>query len=244
MFLCAGCSQLPASAWDEINAAQSAYFARNFPAAIQKLDGVLYAYPHHAESAEAYYLRALCHAERSNYEQAAQDAERCIALSGDKNLKAKGHATAASALFELGDCERALPHYRAALSDLAEGPKHDQLRFNYATCLQKAGDWSKARLEFAMVYQRHPTSPLAERARQMSEFDAFYIQCGAFRDRSGAESLTRRLRAAGLDARVDTKRRGGELLHVVFVGRYVSHDKASEALRLVKSRVPDAHVVP
>ena len=115
-----------------------------------------------------------------------------------------------------------------------------------AVQLASEGRWREARLQFAAVYQRYPSSDLAPKAREMYQWpdQAFAIQCGAFRDRSGAQKLANKLKRSGLDARVETRPRSGEVLYVVYVGRYPQYRGAQEALRAIRRYVSDALIVP
>ena len=241
-----GCAELPASAKQQKLDAEIAYRERNFSRAEATLDDFLTQYPNHVESADAYYLRALCHTEQSNKYRAVADINNCIRLSRDAELAAKAHAMAGALLFEQGKFNDAATHFAQALPHLSEAPPTDLGRYRYALSLQRLGEWQKARLEFAAVFQRYPGSDLAPHARLMYEWpnDYFAIQCGAFRDSTGADDLKKKLVGKGLRAAVERRSRAGESLYIVFVGRYPRYDQAEESLREVRRHVPDALIKP
>ncbi len=241
-----GCSKLPPAAIQQKLDAEVAYRNRNYNAATETLDAFLVRYPDHPDSAEAYYLRALCRAQQSNKYGASADAQQCIRLSSHSGLTAKAEAMTATLLFETGKEAAALPHYAKALKGLDDEPPTDLVRYRYAICLQHQGQWRDARLEFAAVYQRYPQSACAPHAKQMYEWphDAFSIQCGAFRDKHKAEQLTQQLKRAGLSVRIEPRTRSSELLQFVYVGRYTHYDQAQHALRTVRRHVSDAIIRP
>ncbi len=241
--MAAGCVVFP---HDQLAQAYGQYLGKDYRAASATLDLILNKCPHHPESGEAYYLRAWCRTQQSQRAQATADALSCIRYTADGDLKSKAHAMAGTLLFELGRTGEAIPHYRAALPGFAERPPKDLVYYRYGLCLQHEGRWKEARLQFATVFQRYPESLCAEHARRMHDWrdDYFSIQCGAFREKAGAEALKLELKKTGLRARIETRVRSGELLYVVYVGRYPRYDQASEAISLVRRRVSDALVVP
>ncbi len=246
MITAPGCAELPASAKQQLIDAYGAYTRKDPQSAKRTLDAFLSQYPEHPESAEAYYLRALCLAEASDKAQANTDAQQCIRLTHNVELAAKAHAMAGTLLMESGKTAAAIRHYSDALKGMPERPPTDLVRYRYATCLQREGDWRQARLEFAAVFQRYPTGALAEHARRMYDWphDFFSIQCGAFRERRGADELASKLKRAGLDGRVEMRPRSGEPMNMVFVGRFPQYAQGEEALRVVQRQVAGAMIVP
>lgn len=248
MALATGCASLPASARQQLIEAYGQYCQKDYRSASSTLDGILKEYPRHQESAEAYYLRALCNAELSRRRQATSDAMSCIRYTKDSGLRARAHAMAGSLLFEADRSSEAIPHYAKALSNISDLPQKekDLLRYRYGLSLQREGRWRDSRLEFAAVFQRYPTSDLAPHARRMYDWphDCYSIQCGAFRDRAGASKLVAKLKKVGLRVRVESRPRSGEPLQMVYEGRYQSYGLARDALRSVRRRVADALIVP
>lgn len=226
--------------------AQTDFRNKNYSAAQQKLDGFLSRFPKHPDSADAYYLRALRKIETSNKDQAREDARKCVELAKDRELKANAHATLATLLYENNNTIEAIDHFDAALKSLPDKPPADLLHYRYGICLQREGRWQDARLEFAAVYQRYPSSTLADHARRLYEWphNAFSIQVGAFRDSDSASELNQRLKRSALPSRVERKSRSGETLYTVYVGKYPEMDDANRMLMTVKKVVSDAFVVP
>lgn len=242
----AGCTELPTSAWKQLNAAEVDYRSKNYRDASRKLDKLLDKYPRHADCAQAYYLRSLCSIAASNKVGAESDARRCLKFSKDPLLMGKAHATLATLLFEANRTREALPHFAKALQRMAEESPKDVFRYRHGLCLQREGRWKEARLEFAAVFQRFPSSSAAQHAKRFYDWShQFYsIQCGAFREKKAAADLNVKLRRTGLKARVENRPRRGESLHTVFVGKYARFGQARDALPAVQRRVSDAFVVP
>lgn len=244
--LVAGCTELPLHAKQQVSAAQEDYIHRRLPAARSKLDDVLTTFGNYTGAAEAFYLRAKIHAESSGKVAALRDAKRCIELSQDPNLTAKAHAMAGTLQYESGAQAAAIPHFATALERLPERPPNDLIRYRYAVSLQHEGRWSEARREFAILVQRYPSGDLAEHARRMLAWpgDYFSIQCGAYHDRLGAESLASKMRMHGLSVRIEPRTRSGKTLQTVLVGQYPTHRAAQAALASVRKHVSGAVIAP
>lgn len=253
-----GCVQIPAAAWEQLSAARHDYDKRSYRVAGGKVDALLRDYvtrggpadsvPQGAEAfaAEAYYLRSLCGTMTSKKVRAEADARQCLKLSKDENLTARAHANLATLLYEANRIHEAIPHFSEALKGLPDRPPTDLIRYRYGLSLQRENRWKEARVQFAAVYQQYPTSTSAQHAKRLYEWphDYYSIQCGAFRERSGATKLERKLNRAGLRSKVETRPRSGEMLHVVYVGQYPQYNRARDALPSVQRVVSDALVVP
>jgi tetratricopeptide (TPR) repeat protein len=244
--LVAGCVELPAPAQQQLAQAEIDFRARNYRDASAKLEDVLRQYPEYKQSAEAYYLRAQVRIAQNDKLGAAADLKKCLALSNDAKLSARAHASAGQLAFEAGDFKGASDHFGEALKKLPENPPADLTRFRYALCLQRIGDWPKARQQFAMVVQRYPNSSVGQQSKAMFEWpwDYYVIQCGAFRDQAQAGKAAQRLQAAGLVVRVEPRQRLGETLYTVCVGNYGKYGLAEEALRGIKTKSPGAVIMP
>ncbi len=242
----AGCAGLPASAKEQLTQAYSQYTDEDYRAAAAILDAILNEYPRHHESAEGYYLRALCNTRQSMKERATADVLACIRYSKQKDQTGKAHAMAGTLLLEAGRTSTAARHYAMALQALPEAPPADLVRYRYGLCLQREGRWREAKLQFAAVYQKYPASDLADDARRIYRWnhDYFTIQCGAFRERVGATTHMKTLKEAGLRARVETQPRSSRLLYMVYVGQYPKYYLAERALRTVRRQAADALIVP
>lgn len=244
--LVSGCAELPAAAKQQKLDAENAYRNQNYQAATNTLNTLLAQYPDHPESAEAYYLRALCHVKQSNKARATEDAQQCVRLSKQPDLTAKACAMAGELLSESGKSAAAISHFAEALKKLPETPPTDLVRYRYAICLQREGRWAEARQQYTAICKGYPSSSLAEPAKRMLEwpYDYFVVQCGAFRDKAEAAKLVEKIKQSGLKPRIETRSRSGETLQVVCVGQYPRYDQAQEACRAVQRQVKDASIAP
>jgi tetratricopeptide (TPR) repeat protein len=226
--------------------AQVDYRNQRYRDADQKLSTFLRDYPDHPDSAEAYCLRSLCNVQLKNKARAEADAQSCVRLATNPDIRANAHATLASLLFESGRTDQAMGHYAKALKVLPDKPPADLVRYRYGICLQRAGRWDDARREFATVYQRHASSDLAPHAKRMYDWpiDGFSIQAGAFRENGSASELNQKLKRNGLPSRVDRVVRSNEFLYTVYVGKYAQYRDAANALPAVRRTVSDAFVMP
>jgi tetratricopeptide (TPR) repeat protein len=242
----AGCAELPDAAKQQKVEAEAAYRNQNYSAATNTLNALLDKYPDHPESAEAYYLRAMCYARQSNRLKALEDAQRAVRLSKQPELTAKAQVVVATMLYESGKTAAAIPHYVEALKALPEAPPADLVRYDYAVCLQREGQWGQAKSEFGVVAQCYPGSGLAENARRIAEWpdNFFSIQCGAFREKGEATKLVDKLRKAGLSPRMESRSRSGQSLFMVYVGQYPRYDQAQGALRAAQRQVSEASIAP
>ncbi len=241
-----GCNEPTPEALKQVKEAERDFRSHNVKSAEQKLNKFLSDYPKSADSAEAYYLRALCGAEQSNKVRAEADARACLNLAKDATLRANAHATIGTLMFEANRSKEAIEHYEAALKNLPEKPPVDLIRFRYATCLQREGRWKEAKDQFAIVIQKYPSSGLATMAKLQFDWPhaAYSIQCGAFRERSGASSLESKLKSSGHRAFTETRSRSGEVLYTVYVGSYPKYEQARDALGAVQRSSPGAIIVP
>jgi len=244
----ASCVELPRPAQEKLAEAEKDYRGRDYRGARAKLDEILRHYPAHQQSAEAYYLRAMCRIAQSDKLGAATDIRKCLELAGKSDLALRASATAASLDFEAGAYADAVRHFAAAFERSPAKPfaEQDLMRFRYGVCLQRIGQWAASRQQFAAVFQRSPSSPLVSQARAMYEWshDYFVIQCGAFREQAAAIKRARELQAAGLAATVETRSRLNEALHVVSVGNYNTYAQAQQALPSVRKKARDAVIYP
>lgn len=258
LFMLVGCVEIPTAAWEELSEARRDYDKRAYRVASGKVDIALREHVHRGGSAdtvprgaeafaaEAYYLRSLCGTKTFKKVRAEADAKQCLKLSKDAALTARAHANLATLLYEANRIREALPHFAEALKGLPDRPPTDLMRYRYGLSLQRENRWKEARVQFAAVFQHYPTGTSAQHAKRLYEWphDFYSIQCGAFRDKSKAAKLERKLKRAGLRSKVETRPRSGELLYVVYVGRYPRYNGARDSLRSVQRVVSDALVVP
>ncbi len=243
---CAGCVELPVAAKNTLNEARTSYERGDYSAANRKLDQLIRDYPTYTQTAEAYYLRALCHTARSNMGRAGEDVKQCIAKSSDPTLTAKAHAMAGAILFDQGNADAAAGHYRKALRNLPKESQNDLVYYRYGICLQRLGRWKEAKAQFATILKQYRGSSLAEHAQRLHDWSHpyFAIQCGAFRDRDRAATLARELGRSRINATVERRITAGEPLHTVLAGRYTTYEEARRALPTIRRRVDGAMIVP
>lgn len=241
-----GCAELPVGARNTLREARSSYERGDYAAADRQLDEVIRDYPTYSQTAEAYYLRALCHAARSNMGPAGEDAKLCIAKSSDPMLTAKAHAMVGAVLFDQGNAEAAVSHYAKALPNLPKESQNDLVYYRYGICLQRVGRWQEAKSQFMTLLKEHRGSSLAEHARRLHDWSHAYfaIQCGAFRDRDRAETLARELGRSRLSVSVEPRATTGETLYSVLAGRYATYEEARRALPTIRRRAGGALIVP
>ena len=246
MLLLGGCVELPLPAKQELVQAEELYNKRDYTSAKSKLDQILNTYPQYRESSEGYYLRALVYNQISNMSAAQSDLRKAVELSLKPDLTARANAMAGALAFESGNFDEAGKRFEAALRVLPERPPYDLVRYRYGVCLQRKGEWKQARSQFATLLQKYQGTSLRDQAQRMLDWgkDYFSIQCGAYRENGPASGQASRLKAAGLPARVETRRRTGELLHMVYVGQYAKFEMAQSALGNVRRHAPGATIVP
>ncbi len=242
----AGCQDPAVKIKNDLQQAETSYKKRDFPAATQTLNGLIKAYPERPETADAYYLRALCSAATSNKPAAAADAVTCVRLAKSGDLRTRAHATAASVLFESNRTSEAIPHFEQAVKSMPEQSPKDLLRFHYGECLMREGRWKEAKAQFAAVYKQFPQSSSAQKAKALSDwpYESYAIQCGAFRDKKIADETSSKLSRAGLSCRVEQRPRSGEMLYMVYAGKYSRYDEARDALPAVQRQAPGAIIAP
>ena len=242
----AGCTELPPQGKTQLAAAEKAYRANDLPGATKTLDAIIREYPQINETALAYYLRALCHEKNNRLAEAGQDAQKCIALSADRNLTAKARAMCGALYFDMGNTEAAIEQYAKAVDLLPEKPPTDMVRYRYGVCLQRGGDWKAAKKQFRLVCEKYPGSQAAPWARRLAEWPhaCFSIQCGVYRDRNSAQTMMGRLSGARLSPWMDTQSRDGNTVNVVYSGRFATYEQAKSGLTSVRRIAPDASVAP
>ena len=113
--------------------------------------------------------------------------------------------------------------------------------------MQRAGDWRKARRQFARIQYRFPSSTIAGNARRMSAWQHDYhaIQLGAYSDPENAQKQVALYSQAGLPSvRTESRPRQGRAIWIVMTGRYETYNEALSALGHVRAKQSDAHIIP
>lgn len=241
-----GCATLPEHARQRLLEGDRLYREKNYAAAEVTANVFLKEFPDRPESAEAYYLRALCRIQMGQRITAEGDLDRCLSLSRRDDLTARARAALGGLAFDSGRFTDAITHFGAALERMEERPPADEMHYRYGVALQREGRWDEARKQFSALLHRFPGSRYEDDARRRFSWPlkAFSVQCGAFREAASADALVKKLRGASMDARSAAESRGGRPMHVVYVGSYASYAAADEALKRIKAQVSDAIVVP
>lgn len=245
--LCPGCGgPFPTNARDRLIAANRQYESGNLTAARGELDTIIRDYPAAPQSAEAYYLRGLCHMRARESSLAGRDFERCVSLSRRPDLAAKAHAALGEIDFGLERYAAACEHFAIAASGLGNESPIDEVLYRYGVSLQREGRWDEARAQLARLLQQHGGGRHRDEVQRRVNWPAntFAIQCGVFREPKGADALVRKLSAAGISARQAVEGRAGESIRVVYAGKYGTRPQAKAALPGVRRIAPDAQVMP
>jgi len=241
-----GCSELPPDMRQTIADADRAYRGNDIATATKKADEVIAKYASAPETAEAYYVRALCRIEQGRSRYAMADLQTCIQLSKRPDLTAKAYASLGGIQHDLGQLQIAASSFQKSLQNLPNTPPADQVRLRYGICLQRLGLWDEARTQFSTLLTRFPSSPYVEDARHRLAWNNpfFSIQCGAFVQQNQAESLTQKLRSALSEAWVEPARRFGRQMYLVYAGKYGTFAEADAGLQYARRVTPEAFIVP
>ncbi len=226
--------------------ADRAYRKHDIDTAIKKSDEVIAQHAGVPETAEAYYVRALCRIDQGRARDAMADLQVCVQLSKRPDLTARAYASLGGIQHDLGQLQAAAGSFQRALQKLPNAPPADQVLLRYGICLQRLGQWDDARTQFSTLLSRFPTSPYAEDARRRLNWkNAFFaIQCGAFVKQSQADALIQKLRSAFSESWVDPESRFGRPMYVVYAGKYGTLAEAEAGLRDARRVTPEAFIVP
>ncbi len=241
-----GCTQFPEPARRSIIEGTRAYEGRQYAAAAVTLDAVIRDHPTAPESAEAFYVLALCRIRQGRLADARSDLDRCLDLSVRPDLTARAWATRGAVEYDAGAWDRAAEMYEKALRDLPERPPTDLVRYRCGTALQRLGRWDDARGMYAALLHHYPDSPHAADARRRFSWNRSYfaIQCGAFASESQADALLGKIRSVLPDTRRESEARFDRPMFLVYAGRYPTYAEAERGLPQVRKHVPGAFIVP
>jgi tetratricopeptide (TPR) repeat protein len=241
-----GCTSLPESAVQQVRAGYDAYKARHCDRSVEQLTGVIERYPNNPEVAEALYVRSLCRLRQGQRSSARADLERALVLSRRPVLSALVRAQLANIAFDNDSFAQSARLYARAVPDLPEQPPKDRILYQYGLSLQRTGRFTDARLVFADVFAKHPTSTYASAARRKFKWghEYFTVQCGAFTQVTSARETASRLQQNGFDAATVPMSQDGTTLFVVHSGKHSTYSAALSAVNRLRSVVPGAFVVP
>jgi len=150
-------------------------------------------------------------------------------------------------LFEDRQWDQAARNLEAAAQRMPEAPPKDAVVYRLGLCRERTGRWKAACDSFRYITRHFDGGHYLEAARRREQLkaDHFAVQCGAFRQKSNAETLRGNLARKGLDAYLCEERRGRPALYVVLVGRYPGYEEAQRQLAMVREQfVSDAVLWP
>jgi len=244
--LLAGCTQFGPAERESLRQASQLYSRDDFPGATARLDRLIADHGQAVEIGEAHYVRGLCRLRAGQERPAMEDLKQAIDRSHRSDLTAYARASLAAIYHRQGYWTQAANLYADALPALPAQPPKDTILFSAGVALQRAGRWRDATMCFSELLRVFRDRPIAAQARQKGQWrhDYFAIQLGAFSEASRAESEVRNWQRRGMDAVQESVPRGGQSLWVVMTGQYPTYAQAVEALKRVRTSVPDAYIIP
>ena len=241
-----GCVPLPPEAIESIRQAHTEYETGQYAQAACRLAPVITEHPNAAEIAEAYYVRALCRLQSGDPSEAKADLLAGLQRSRRAELTARIKACLGNLAYEQGRHDIASSYYAGAVEELPDRHPKDLILYRYGVCLQRDGQWTKARRTLRKIPVAFPKSPIASEARRKAQWpnDYYILQCGVFADQSNARRLVDKLRGRSLTAEYVPDCAAGATRYVVRVGRYKTYDCAQKGLEAVKRVQDDAIIIP
>jgi tetratricopeptide (TPR) repeat protein len=241
----AGCASPPAPRRAELlQEADRQFLAGQFGPAAANYEAYLAENPGEARRAEIEGRMGRCHLAQGRPDAAIRAFDRALATSPPAEARWSIAFRRAVALRMQGDLPRALEGFRAVAAappdERGRAVVADELYFEHATALFRAGQWKAGQEELSRV---SPRGPFAARARLCRALTAFTVQIGAFHEEPQAAAQAEKARARVLP--VPARAPGDAPLFVVTSGSFARYDDAQrEADRLRKSGYPDAFVIP
>ncbi len=241
-----GCTALPPGAVRQIENANLAYRARDYDRAEGLLTPVIRSHPQSPDTAEALYLRALCHIHRHQRDTARADLKRAIPLSQRPEVTALAYAQLGNLAFDEENYPQAAGCYRHAARGLPRQRPTDQILYQYGLSLQRSGRFADARFAFGDVIMDHRGSPYAASAQRKLAwpYEHFSIQCGAFSRLESARELAGELKSRGFAPRVLRDPRAESTLYMVYAGEYSTYAAALTDREAIRNVVHDVFIVP
>jgi tetratricopeptide (TPR) repeat protein len=245
--LLSGCATLPPAERQSLIEAARMYEQGQAAAAVQRLDPIITHYGQVPETAEAYYVRALCRIESRSLPGAKQDLEQARGLSQRRDLTARVEASLATMAYQEGDFARAADLYASAMPELPDRPPKDQMLYHAGVCLRRAGRWDDAALKFGQILWKFRDRPIAAEARRLAAWPhPFYsIQIGAFHDAQHADEAIKAARGKGLTGVwSENQPRGGYAMWIALAGKHLTYAEAQRGLQAVRPAEQGAFIVP
>ena len=197
------------------------------------------------QAGEAYYLRGLARIRQGDPAVGEADLEKALAATRRKDLTALVHNALGEQAFQRGNLAAAEKHYQGGLANApARASPSDQALYRLATILQRQGQWPEADVYFYRLAHLFEGSELAALAEERVQARRWSIQSAALTNAPAAQTMERRLRDQGMDARQDRVLRDGKLTYLIRVGSYPTFEAAQADLARVRKIRPDAFAVP
>jgi tetratricopeptide (TPR) repeat protein len=240
-----GCAEKTQS-FSALVAAERAYEARDYEAAVRQSTQYAADAPDAASRARAMFVRGISNAKAGRRAQGYADLNEAERIATDRDLQWRIFSAQAIMSFEDRNWSVAARKYEAALQTMPERPPRDTQLFRLGQCYERTSRWSDAQNCYRRLLNEFPQSKHRDEAARRVAANArfFSVQCGAFGQRSNAERLAADLRSKGFDTFVQTESSGGRALHVVLAGRFQQHEQAEQTLARVKGYVSNAILWP
>lgn len=231
---CAGQLSQEQRMW--LDRGRQCYEREDYGCAIDQLSRFLSQVDQGPEVAQALYIRGMSHAQAGLRPAAYADLRRCVALPGEQDVTWRSYIVLGTLHFEDQQWAEAARDLRAAVTRMPNVSPKDAVLYKRGLCYERSGHWSEAQGCYRDIATGFPGGRYAAVARRRLQLNAdhFAIQCGAFRERDNAETLSRSLGREGLSAYVRRELRGRTALYVVLVGRYATYDDALRQLAMVR----------
>ncbi len=215
---------------------QDYYEREDYGRAIQQLDHFLREVSEGPEVARALYLRGMSNAQAGQRPQAYADLRRCAAVQTDTDVAWRAYFMLGTLHFDDEQWSLAAESFRAAAERMAAEPPKDCALYRLGLSHERMGRWQAALGVYADLVRTFTSGAYAPAARRRLELraDHFAVQCGAFRQRSNAESFQTELSSKALDAYIQKETRRRTAMYVVLVGRYAGYDDARAQLAMIK----------
>jgi len=225
--------------------AEKYFLAGDFPRAASAFSDFLARKRRSPYAARAHYFRGKAYLAMENYSAAGEDFRQA-------QKKARSDEVRAGALIGIGDVafvqdkfSSAKAYYKQALKFSKEAYEDDAVRYKLALSYARLDLWYEAKNLLVDVYMNYPESPRAAMAKEIvARGRGFYVQVGAFSERSSAENLRADLAAQGYPASIEEIFRHEQILYAVRIGRLISWSEARKLEAELQARGYDTFPGP
>lgn len=245
----------PNEVQEAINAAYSAFNARQYDAAMSGAERVLAGNPNGRGAAEAHYLKGRVLEERAKKADDAKDvpAARAALQSARESynaaLKAKPmpavegniRAGIANVAYFQEDYATAIAEGLASEPKVTEPQVKAWVLYRVGMSQQRFGNFAEADQTFAKVQQQFPNTDQARRAAAHRGLSAFYVQVGAYDSTTNADAAVAGLRTEGV---IGMRTNDANGRNIVRVGPMRTYDEAKKLRTRIAGKFPDSMVIP